>query len=67
MGCNSEKLVIDYFKTIIASQENGEGKLELTTVGGVTASRDKQAAIQMLVDALCLNNDDVSFYFDQIK
>ena len=67
MGCDSEETVIKFFKEIVAAQERGEGKLELTNVGGVTASRDKHAAIQMLLDSLKFNTDDVNFYFDQIK
>jgi hypothetical protein len=62
---DKQKELADKLKAIYEEQENRNTPPEYTTVGNIYATRDKHAAILLILDAM--ENEDVAFWFDQIR
>lgn len=57
--------LVGKLRNIFYEQEDDTSLLAYTTVGGVTASRDKHAAMLLILDFF--TDSDVAFYYDQIR
>jgi hypothetical protein len=61
----TEDALVQKLRNIYQEQEFTGTVADSTTIGNVTASRDKHTAIQLILDYF--SGTDVSFYFDQIR